>query len=171
MSRENQRSAWQIGSVHRPLVAILVGLLLGTLAGLAYATLVGGLHRTVHGRWDRVPTFALGCVAAGAAAGLAIGAGMAFVASPNRPVRTRRDPLTGSRTSGEPFGSRRASPGPLVALTPDLARSTAYFSPDQPGPETDHEMSPPDHPGQPIPARPRPATTQPPAVQQKTAAG
>jgi hypothetical protein len=56
--------------VARALIHLFAGAALGALPGALYAALVGGTHLAFHGRWDRVPHFAVACVAAGALVGL-----------------------------------------------------------------------------------------------------
>jgi hypothetical protein len=46
------------------------GAALGAVPGALYAGMVGGLHFVLHGRWDRVPAFAVGCVLVGGLLGL-----------------------------------------------------------------------------------------------------
>jgi hypothetical protein len=69
-----------------------VGVVLGVAPGAVYAGLVGAVHRGVSGRWDRVSTFAVGCVVAGALFGLLGGIGWALsgeVAPGSRPPADR----------------------------------------------------------------------------------
>jgi hypothetical protein len=82
MNSRSQRRRWG---------TLLVGLTVGAGVGLAYATLVGVVYLGVYARWDRVPAFAAWSVAAGAAAGLAIAAGVAF---PSRGTRAARSLLS-----------------------------------------------------------------------------
>jgi hypothetical protein len=62
---------WQARRRVSRLVACLsAGVALGVAPGALYAGLVGTVHLAVYRHWDRVPTFAVGCVLAGAAVGL-----------------------------------------------------------------------------------------------------
>jgi len=58
----------------RGIVRPLVGLALGAAAAVLYAGLVGAVHVGVYGRWDKIPTYAVGCVLVGAVIGLLVAA-------------------------------------------------------------------------------------------------
>jgi hypothetical protein len=94
-----------LGGAARALVRLVVGAALGAGPGALYAGLVAGVHWAVYGRWDRVPAFAVGCLAVGALVGLSAalaaewprrprpGQGQSCpvgpaVAAPRRPCRT-----------------------------------------------------------------------------------
>jgi hypothetical protein len=53
---------------------LLAGMAVGVVPAMLYATLIGGLHRLLHGRWDRVPIFVAVCLPVGALIGLLGGA-------------------------------------------------------------------------------------------------
>jgi hypothetical protein len=95
-----------VDRVTRPWAVLLLGLVLGALVGAAYAGVVAGSHWTSRGRWNRMLTFAIVCTTAGAAAGLAVGVGVAFT-SPRRRLADRRDERTPPLTGAEPAGPDR----------------------------------------------------------------
>jgi hypothetical protein len=61
---------FMLGQIVRGMVRTSAGLVLGAVPGALYAALVGIVHLGVHGRWDRAPAFAVGCVVVGAFLGL-----------------------------------------------------------------------------------------------------
>ena len=54
----------------RVVVRLATGVFLGAVPGALYAGLVGAVHLALYRRWDWIPAFAVGCVLAGALAGL-----------------------------------------------------------------------------------------------------
>jgi hypothetical protein len=56
------------------LKALLLTIVVGALLSAGYAGMIGVSHFLIHGRWDRTPVFALGCLACGAVFGLVVGA-------------------------------------------------------------------------------------------------
>jgi hypothetical protein len=83
--RDQELHVESAGRVVRPWVVLLLGLVLGALAGTVYAGVVLGSHWTSRGRWNRMLSFATTCMAAGAATGLLGGTLLAFDGSRRRP--------------------------------------------------------------------------------------
>ena len=84
----------QDGPAARPWTTLLISVVLGALAGLAYALLVGGSYVVLYGRWGRVPALAAGSILTGAVLGLVVGAGLVFAGLAQK--------STSRRLSGEP---------------------------------------------------------------------
>jgi hypothetical protein len=63
---------WQVpdNRIVRIMFRVPAGVVLGIVPGALYAGLVALVHLGAYGHWDRVPTFALGCIAVGAVVGL-----------------------------------------------------------------------------------------------------
>jgi hypothetical protein len=70
LAREEFVMLRQASAVGTTLIHLFIGAALGALPGAFYAGLVGTVHLGVYGRWDRLPDFAVACVAAGALLGL-----------------------------------------------------------------------------------------------------
>jgi hypothetical protein len=64
------RGLMTLRQIVRVLVRLSAGVMWGSAAGAAYASLVAAAHLGVRGRWDHVPIFAAECVLAGALLGL-----------------------------------------------------------------------------------------------------
>jgi hypothetical protein len=75
--------AWG-SEVARVVVRLSAGAALGALPAALYAGLVSVVHFAVTARWERLPAFALGCLAVGALVGLL---GAAWSLSGRRPAR------------------------------------------------------------------------------------
>jgi hypothetical protein len=90
-------------------VRLLVGVVLGAAAGALYAGLVGAVHRGAYGRWDRIPTFAVLCVLAGALFGLLRGLGWVLWGGAAQGKGSGQSPAGGS---GHPGSADRRLPHP-----------------------------------------------------------
>jgi hypothetical protein len=80
MNQHGQEAIGTGTALSRPWAALLAAVVVGALAGAAYAALVGSVHLAIQGRWNWVPVFAAQSITAGAGLGLAVGAGLALAA-------------------------------------------------------------------------------------------
>jgi hypothetical protein len=125
-----------LGQIVRMVIRMSAGVVTGTAPGALYASLIGAVHLSVYGSWDRVPAFIVGCILVGALVGLlgSIRWALSGKAAPDSvpaapagpvPVATGRRPPRPRRPGPHPRGNSRGCARDhrdLAAASPVLDR-------------------------------------------------
>jgi hypothetical protein len=94
----------------RIVARLSAGMALGLVPAVLYGGLVAAVHLAVSGRWDRAPTFALGCAIAGALLGLLGGVAWALAGNPAPVSRPAAKPLLARRRIQRVIPGRSRTP-------------------------------------------------------------